>query len=129
MKLSEFDYILPPELIAQHPVEPRDSSKLLMLNKNTGEIADAIFSNMKDMLGKNDVLVMNKTRVINARLNGIITEKDVPCEVFLHKQLSDSTWDCLVYPGKKLKPGTAVHFIYENGDVAMQANIIEISEK
>jgi S-adenosylmethionine:tRNA ribosyltransferase-isomerase len=72
MKLTDFDYHLPNELIAQTPLEPRDSSRLLMLSKTSGEIEDSVFRNIAEELGENDVLVVNKTRVINARLIGYI---------------------------------------------------------
>jgi len=116
MKLTDFDYDLPTELIAQTPVEPRDSSRLLMLSKNTWDIEDTIFHSIADKLWGNDVLVVNKTRVINARLKGYVSSPDKgnwgfkEVEIFLHKQISGNTWDCLVYPGKKLKPGTKVYF-------------------
>lgn len=132
MQLSDFDYYLPEELIAQTPIEPRDHSRLLQLNKNTWDIEEAKFFNILDELWENDVLVLNKTKVINARLHGYITniegnEKEV--EIFLHKQLDDTTWDCLVFPGKKLKPGKKVEFSLEkSGPVIMTAEIKDISD-
>ncbi len=110
MHLSNFDYHLPPELIAQSAAEPRDSSRLLCLERTSWEIQDAIFSDIADKLSENDVLVVNETRVIKARLKWKIWWTGKDCEVFLHKQISDNSWDCLVYPGKKLKPGTQVIF-------------------
>ncbi len=113
MKLSDFDYHLPDELIAQTPIEPRDHSRLLQLSKNDWNIEESKFYNILDELWENDVLVLNKTKVINARLHGYIkniegNEKEV--EIFLHKQINNNTWDCLVYPGKKLKPGKKIDF-------------------
>lgn len=135
MKLSEFDYILPPELIAQYPLEPRDSSKLLCVQKN-GQMKDTIFSDLENILWKNDVLVMNKTRVIKARLKGTIKDTGKKCEIFLHKQVSENVWDCLVYPGKKLKPWIIINFISPSpqkgedwSEVWLEAKIQEISEK
>jgi len=129
MKLTDFDYHLPEELIAQTPAEPRDSAKLLHVKRNSWEYHDKIFSDIGHILWKNDVLVVNETRVIKARLKGkIITNtlpfnwREVPeggwddlkaCEIFLHAQISDTTWDCLVYPGKKLKPWTQVIFLFQ----------------
>lgn len=129
MKLTDFDYHLPQERIAQVPIEPRDSSRLLILGKKSGKIQDKIFHDIAEELWENDVLVVNKTRVINARLKGWIEKKRSPwiplikgdietewrrgiteVEIFLHKQIDDTHWDCLVYPGKKLKPGTKVYF-------------------
>ena len=103
LKLSDFDYHLPEERIAQSPAEPRDSARLLTLCRQSGQIKDKIFRDIADMLGDNDVLVVNETKVINARLKGFMIANHKKCEIFLHKQLSDTTWDCLVYPGKKLK--------------------------
>lgn len=128
MKLSEFDYILPPDRIAQSPLEPRDSSKLLCV-WGTGQLEDKIFSDLSDILWENDVLVMNKTRVIKARLKGFLEETKKECEVFLHKQVSDTSWDCLVYPGKKLKPEAQVHFYNKQDILVLSAKIISLSEK
>ncbi len=129
MKLTEFDYILPPEQIAQTPIEPRDASKLLILDKEGGAISDHVFSDIADMLSPSDVLVINSTRVLRARLKWKLWEKDI--EIFLHKQISKNTWDCLVYPGKKLKPGVKVDFYDQNSkksQVLLTAHIQEISE-
>jgi len=110
MLLTDFDYHLPQELIAQTPAEPRDSAKLLRLNKQDGQIEDTVFSDIESMIWSNDVLVVNETRVINARLKGRIEGHNKDCEIFLHKQVSEDSWDCLVYPGKKLKPWIKVVF-------------------
>jgi len=109
MLLSDFDYHLPEELIAQTPIEPRDHSRLLKLNASTWEIKEDKFYSILDELSENDVLVLNKTRVINARLHGQNDYwRDV--EIFLHKQISEDSWDCLIFPGKKLKPWRKVYF-------------------
>lgn len=133
MLLSEFDYHLPEELIAQTPIEPRDHSRLLQLDISNGDIQDNHFYDILDQLWENDVLVVNKTKVINARLHGYIdssednsNKKEV--EIFLHKQISDNAWDCLVYPGKKLKPGKQVTFFIDNA-IVLQWTVTEISEK
>jgi len=93
------------------------------------------------MLGENDVLVVNETKVINARLKGTLIQspskseiseeqRELPCEVFLHKQISNTTWDCLVYPGKKLKPGKKVIFSSPDSfQSGLEATIKEISDK
>jgi len=125
MLLTDFDYHLPQELIAQTPAEPRDSARLLHFNRNSEQLEDKIFSDITELLGKNDVLVVNETRVIKARLKGKIVWTEKECEVFLHTQISENTWDCLVYPWKKLKPGAKVCF--ENSDLTWE--IIENSEK
>lgn len=121
MRLSDFDYNLPQELIAQIPLENREDSKLLVIDKNNGQLSDNKFSNILDDLWKNDVLVLNKTRVINARLKGYVTwvknnKKEV--EIFLHKQISDNSWDCLVYPWKRLRAWAKVVFDEEKSIVA-----------
>lgn len=111
MQMSDFDYLLPEELIAQTPIEPRDHSKLLKLNSSNWEIKEDKFYSILDELTDNDVLVLNKTRVINARLHWKNDYwRDV--EIFLHKQVSDNKWDCLIFPGKKLKPGRQILFEY-----------------
>lgn len=118
MKLSDFDYNLPKELIAQTPTEPRDHSRLLTLDKTTWKIEENKFYSILNELWPNDVLVLNKTKVINARLKGEVTppllgggwEGGQKVEIFLHKQINDKTWDCLVYPWKKLKPWTKILF-------------------
>lgn len=124
MKLNEFDYFLPKELIAQTPITPRDSSKLLVLDKETWEIEDKSFFDILSYLWNNDVLVLNKTKVLKARLIGKLnTEKwKANCEVFLHKQITTNTWDCLVYPWKKMKVDTKVCFDW------LEWTIKEISE-
>ncbi|RAL57890.1 tRNA preQ1(34) S-adenosylmethionine ribosyltransferase-isomerase QueA [Candidatus Gracilibacteria bacterium GN02-872] len=128
MNLSEFDYFLPEELIAQSAVEPRDHSKLLKINPNTQKIEEKKFFEILNDLGENDVLILNKTKVINARLNGFIeNDKNKICEIFLHKQLNKNTWDCLVYPGRKLKLGKKI-FFNVNDENILQAEIKEISD-
>ena len=130
LKLSDFDYHLPQERIAQSPIEPRDSSKLLTLCRQSGQMYDKIFHDITDVLSDHDVLVINETKVINARLKGYIWELDKKCEIFLHKQLSDNTWDCLVYPGKKLKVWTQVRLLSpDSKESEITATIIWISQK
>ena len=121
MKLSEFNYDLPKDLIAQTPIEPRDESRLMIVDKNNQQIEDKIFKDILNYLWENDVIVINKTRVINARLKWKIESnnwKHMECEIFLHKQISDNTWDCLIYPWKKLKPWTKIDF-----DLSIPSNI------
>mgnify|MGYP003563688813 CR=1 FL=1 len=108
MKLSDFDYELPKELIAQVPLENREDSRLMIINRQSWQILDKHFFDIFDCLWENDVLVVNNTRVINARLKWHIIDKDdnlnnSEIEIFLHKQISINSWDCLVYPWRKLK--------------------------
>ena len=136
MLLSDFNYHLPEELIAQTPIEPRDHSRLLKLNSSDGQIEENKFYSILDELSENDVLVLNKTRVINARLHWN-NESWRMVEIFLHKQISEDSWDCLVFPGKKLKPGRKVKFYYsispesekeKNEKVILEATVQEITE-
>ena len=121
MKTSDFYFDLPKELIAQDPLENRSSSRLLKLNRTTGEIEHRHFTDILDYLNKGDLLVLNNTKVIPARLLGVKEETGANVEVFLLKRLSDDTWETLVKPGKKLKPGTKVSF----GDGLLRAEILE----
>ena len=128
MQLKEFDYFLPEELIAQEAVEPRDHSRLLKINPNNEKIEEKKFFEILEDLWENDVLVLNKTRVINARLNWFIeNDKNKICEIFLHKQINNNSWDCLVYPGRKLKPWKKISFYIWEENI-LNAEIKEISE-
>ena len=122
MNLSDFYYDLPKELIAQDPIEKRDNSKLLVLKKETGEILHKHFFDIVDFLDAGDVLVLNDTKVIPARLIGKICDKDSLCEIFLVKRIDENKWECLVKPGKRLKVGTKVVF----GENNLFAEIIKI---
>ena len=107
MTKSEFYYDLPQELIAQFPVEPRDHSRLLVMDRQTGALEDRIFDDIKEYLNKGDVIVINNSKVIPARLYG--TKKTgANVEILLLKQLGNSTWECLVRPGKRLHKNTEV---------------------
>ncbi len=105
-KIAAYDYHLPPELIAQHPVDPRDAARLLVLNRATGEIQHRSFSDIVDYLSPGDLLVVNNTRVIAARLHGRLPTGGRG-EVFLLRPLDGELlqWEALVRPGRKLQPG------------------------
>lgn len=109
MQLKEFDYNLPQNLIAQSPLKNRDSSKLMIVNKKTGDIKHETFHNIINYLNKGDTLVINDTKVIPARLIG---EKDTGAkiEILLLKEIEEDTWECLVKPQKRVKKGTIIHF-------------------
>ena len=130
MLLSDFDYHLPEELIAQTPIEPRDHSRLLKLNATTWDIREDKFYSILDELSENDVLVLNKTRVINARLHWKNSSWRI-VEIFLHKQISENSWDCLVFPGKKLKPWRQIDFdfwlIWKSKEITEAWRIIEFN--
>lgn len=110
MNISDFDFDLPESLIAQHPVEPRDSSRLMVVNRNDGEIKHHTFSDITSHLRTGDVLVLNNTRVIPARLIGEKEGSEVKIEVLLLKRLELNVWEALVKPGKRLKVGQKVRF-------------------
>ena len=123
MKTSEFDYYLPEELIAQHPSNKRDEARMMVLDKNTGESEDKYFYDIIDYLKPGDVLVMNDTRVIPARLFGHRPDKEEKIEVFLLNNTEGSKWEVLVRPGKKMKIGTEVIFSDE-----LSCKVIDIKE-
>ncbi len=120
MNLSDFDYNLPEELIAQTPIKERDNSKLLVLDKKTGAINHKIFHDIIDELNKGDVLVLNDTKVIPARLIGKKEETNAVIELLLLKDLGNNIWECLSRPAKRLKVGTIVTFSSE-----LQAEVIK----
>ena len=109
MELSEFNYELPEELIAQTPIEKRDESRLMILDKNTGKIEHKIFKDIIDYLEPGDCLVRNNTRVIPARLYGK-KETGANVEFILLKNLEGDIWEAMVRPGNKLHIGTKVIF-------------------
>lgn len=123
-RLSDYDYDLPEELIGQTPAEPRDNSRLMLVNKKTGVVEHKRFYNILDYLKRGDVLVRNSTRVIPARLMGR-KETGAILEVFLLKRQDINTWECLVGNAKRLKLGQKV-FIGENDELI--AELKEIKE-
>ena len=103
MKTSDFYYDLPQELIAQTPIEPRDESRLMVVDKNTGEVTHKIFKDLIDYLNPNDCLILNDTRVIPARIYGVKKETGAVVEFLLLKQSENNVWECLCKPGKRAK--------------------------
>ncbi|UJZ86468.1 tRNA preQ1(34) S-adenosylmethionine ribosyltransferase-isomerase QueA [Heyndrickxia coagulans] len=110
MKLDLFDYDLPEELIAQTPLKNRSDSRLMVLDKKTGEIEHSVFKNITQYLRPGDCLVLNNTKVLPARLFGIKDETGAKIEVLLLKQLEGDRWETLVKPAKRVKTGTVVRF-------------------
>ena len=110
MKTSDFYFDLPEELIAQDPLEDRSSSRLLVLNKETGNIAHKVFKNIREYLKPGDCLVLNNTKVIPARLIGEKEGTGAKIELLLLKRMEGDVWETLVKPGKKAKPGTRIVF-------------------
>ena len=126
MKVSDFNYDLPKELIAQHPMEKRDESRLMVLHRDTKQIEDKTFKDVIDYLEPGDCLVRNNTKVIPARLYGKIVGKtsEKLVEFLLLKQLENDNWEVMVRPGKKLREGVKVDF----GDGLLYAEILEVME-
>lgn len=122
MKTSDFYYDLPKELIAQDPLVNRSSSRLLVVDKKNGTYEHEVFSDVINYLEEGDCLVLNDTKVIPARLLGNKIGTDAACEVFLLKRQSDSVWECLVRPGKKLRVGATVTF----GDGSLTCEVIDV---
>ena len=122
MKTSDFYYDLPPELIAQTPLEKRDESRLLCLDKATGEWSHHHFYELPDFLRAGDCLILNKSRVLPARLLGRRLPGGGACEVLLLQDKGDKVWECLVRPGKHLREGARVSF----GDGELTAEIAEV---
>ena len=110
MKTSDFDFDLPEELIAQTPLERRDASRLLVMDKTTGELEHRHFYELPQFLRKGDCLVLNNSRVLPARLIGQRLPGGGACEVLLLTEKGDGVWECLVRPGRRLKPGAKMTF-------------------
>ena len=125
LKTSDFYFDLPEELIAQDPLEDRASSRLLMLNKETGETEHHIFKDIIDYLNPGDCLVLNNTKVIPARLLGVKEDTGAAVEVLLLKRREKNVWETLVKPGKKCRPGARLSF----GDGILKAEVLEVVEE
>ncbi len=121
MKTRDFYYDLPPELIAQTPIERRDASRLLVLNKETGEREHRHFYDLPSYLQKGDCLILNDSRVLPARLLGQRLPGGGACEVLLLIDRGDKVWECLVRPGKKMRPGARLTF----GNGELTAEVVE----
>ena len=126
MNLSDFDYDLPPELIAREPVRPRDASRMMVLDRRTGQYADSAFRKLPEFLGPSDMLVLNDTRVIRARIYGSLeraggTSRKV--EVFFAAPVGEGAWEVMCRPGKRIRPGD--RFVCGEGEfaVAVASNV------
>lgn len=124
MKTSDFYYDLPQELIAQTPVEPRNSSRLMILHKDSGELEHRIFKDLPEYLRPGDCLILNDTRVIPARIYGVKEETGAVVEFLLLTQKENNVWECLCKPGKRAKVGTRFNF----GEGKLCGTVIEIQE-
>ena len=125
MNVTDFNFELPPELIAQDPLEDRAASRLLVLDKKTGEMEHRHFRDILQYLKKGDCLVINDTKVIPARLMGHKIGTDAGIEVLLLKRKSDNVWETLVKPGKKMKVGAEVSF----GDGLLKGKVIDVVDE
>lgn len=130
MRTDDFDYNLPSELIAQAPADPRDSARLLVLDRASGKVEHRVFSDIVDYLEAGDLLVANDTRVLPARLLGRKALTGGAAEVLLLKQLGPATWEALVKPGRRLQPGAVVEFRESGADdptlpVVLTARIVD----
>ena len=124
MDVKDFYFDLPQELIAQDPLEDRSSSRLLVLDKKTGEIEHHTFRDVVSYLKKGDCLVINDTKVIPARLFGVKEDTQAKIEVLLLKRKENDIWETLVKPGKKAKPGTVISF----GDGLLKGTVVDVIE-
>lgn len=124
MKTKDFDYDLDESLIAQTPIKKRDTSRLLILNKESGEIEHKQFTDLIDYLTVNDVLVFNNTKVLPARLYGFKEETNAKIEVLLLKEISSNVWECLVKPSKRIKKDMIIDF----GEGLLKAKCLEEKE-
>ncbi|MEQ4488404.1 MAG: tRNA preQ1(34) S-adenosylmethionine ribosyltransferase-isomerase QueA [Dehalococcoides mccartyi] len=128
MKTSDFDYNLPQEYIAQKPAEPRDSSRLLVLNRQSGELKSCIFRDITGYFQPGDVLVMNNSRVLPARIKGIKQDTSAKIEILLLKSDGNGCWEALLKPGKRTKPGTVIDIRKQDGQIHIQAEVLADKE-
>ena len=125
MKTEDFDYELPEHLIAQTPIQKRDTSRMMVLDKKTGEIEHRHFHDIINYLDENDVLVLNDTKVMPARIYGVKEQTNAAIELLLLKEMENDTWECLTKPAKRVKVGSVISF----GDGRLKALCIEEKEE
>ena len=125
MNVKDYDYDLPEELIAQGPLEDRSSSRLMVLDRQTGDVEHRHFTDILEYLHPGDCLVINNTKVIPARLFGVKEDTQAKIEVLLLKRKENDIWETLVKPGKKAKPGTKLVF----GDGLLTAEVVDVVEE
>lgn len=125
MNVKDYDYDLPEELIAQDPLEDRSSSRLMVLDRQTGDVEHRHFTDVLEYLHPGDCLVINNTKVIPARLFGVKEDTQAKIEVLLLKRKENDIWETLVKPGKKAKPGTKLVF----GDGLLTAEVVDVVEE
>lgn len=125
MYTEDFDYDLPSGSIAQAPVEPRDGCRLLVVDRASGQIDHRTFADLPDYLREGDLLVVNETKVLPARLTGVKDESGGAVEVLLLRERYENAWECLVKPGRRLKPGARMVF----GDGAMTGLVVDVLDE
>jgi len=126
VRTDDFDYDLPSGMIAQHPAEPRDACRLLVLDRTSGQIDHRRFGDLLEYLHPGDVLVLNETRVLPARLHGAKDETGGSVELLLLRERYEGAWECLVKPGRRLKPGARIVFA-EGRLVGLIVDVLEES--
>jgi S-adenosylmethionine:tRNA ribosyltransferase-isomerase len=131
LRIADFDFPLPPELIAQQPPAERGQSRMLVVNRDTGALRDSTFSEFPSLLNPGDLLVLNDSRVIPARLYArrtLVRERDKPTgcvEVMLTEPAGENLWRALVHPGKKVRVGEVLVFPSPSGEIELQAEVLE----
>lgn len=124
MLKSDFNFVLPEELIAQTPLKDRSSSRLMVLDKKTGKVEHKVFKDIVNMISAGDCIVINETKVLPARLIGARKDTGSRVEILLLKRNENDTWETIVYPGKKARPGHIIEF----GEGLLEAEIIQVLE-
>lgn len=129
LRTLDFDYSLPPELIAQHPAPQRDQSRLLVLDRSTGQTTHRQFPDLVSYLQPGDTLILNNSRVIPARLRGVKRDTGGQIEILLVEELTKNNWWALLRPGKRVRPGSIIDFTNHDGSPApLSAELIEKNE-
>lgn len=124
MLKSDFNFDLPEELIAQTPLKDRSSSRLMVLDKKTGKVEHKVFKDIVNMISAGDCIVINETKVLPARLIGARKDTGSRVEILLLKRNENDTWETIVYPGKKARPGHIIEF----GEGLLEAEIVQVLE-
>src|ERR1035438_5594796 len=131
LRVADFDFHLPPELIAQQPPAERGQSRMLVMNRATGALRDSSFADFPSLLNPGDLLVLNDTRVIPARLYArrtVVREREKPTgqvEVMLTEPVGENLWRALVHPGKKVRVGEWLEFPSPSGVIELEAEVLE----
>src|SRR5579884_1590972 len=127
MRTDDFDYDLPPELIAQTPAEPRDTARLMVVDRASGRIMHRTFREIGEFLRPGDLLVVNDTRVLRARLRGMLADTGGGVEALLLRDLGEGRWEALVRPGRRLRPGRRV--VFSGGSAAVEAVVEAVTDE